>query len=85
MAHAMAQAIALGVGDPEVLRPAGRAARSAVLASLDEAAQLREVSAAVYASTVADHYLAVPRGFVVPWGQGPALLALVADFEPGRS
>lgn len=55
-----------------------RAARGAVLASLDSQAQLREVSAAVYASTEPSHYGRVPRGYVVPWGQGPALLALLA-------
>ena len=53
-------------------------ARSAILASLDDRGQLREVSAAVYASTEPTHYGRVPRGYVVPWGQGPALLALVA-------
>ncbi|KRC62584.1 hypothetical protein ASE14_01780 [Agromyces sp. Root81] len=78
MAYAMSEAVALGIGDAEVLRPASRRARDAVLCSLDADAQLRDVSAAVYASTVADHYLAVPRGYVVPWGQGPALLALVS-------
>ena len=79
MAHAMADALELGIGDPAVLAASARAARAAVLASLDADGQLREVSAAVYASTVADHYLAVPRGYVVPWGQGPALLALAAN------
>ncbi|WP_375385748.1 glycoside hydrolase family 88 protein [uncultured Microbacterium sp.] len=53
-------------------------ARQAILASLDDRGQLREVSAAVYASTEPTHYGRVPRGYVVPWGQGPALLALVA-------
>ncbi|WP_218869467.1 glycoside hydrolase family 88 protein [Microbacterium sp. AK009] len=81
MAHAMREAIALGVGDRTVLAGSAVAARSAVLASLDGNGQLREVSAAVYASTVPEHYAAVPRGYVVPWGQGPALLALVADAE----
>jgi unsaturated rhamnogalacturonyl hydrolase len=78
MAHAMADALELGIGDPAHLAASARAARDAVLASLDADGQLREVSAAVYASTVPDHYLAVPRGYVVPWGQGPALLALAA-------
>ena len=79
MAHAMAEAIEMGIGDPAVLGSAGAAAREAVLRSLDGDGQLREVSAAVYASTAPDHYAAVPRGYVVPWGQGPALLALVAQ------
>lgn len=78
MAHAMADAVGLGVGDAVLLSASSAAARAAVLASLDADAQLREVSAAVYASTVPEHYEAVPRGYVVPWGQGPALLALAS-------
>jgi unsaturated rhamnogalacturonyl hydrolase len=85
MAHAMHEAITLGIGDPQQLATSGRAAREAVLASLDELGQLREVSAAVYASTVPEHYAAVPRGYVVPWGQGPALLALLAHGPEGDS
>lgn len=79
MAHAMADAVGLGVGDAVLLSASSTAARAAILRSLDVDAQLREVSAAVYASTVPEHYAAVPRGYVVPWGQGPALLALVSD------
>lgn len=79
MAWAMSEAIRLGIGDAANLSTASRAARSAVVRSLDGAAQLREVSAAVYASTVPAHYAAVPRGYVVPWGQGPALLALLSE------
>ncbi|WP_164479069.1 glycoside hydrolase family 88 protein [Nakamurella antarctica] len=78
MVVALAQAVRMGVlQDVEVIEPMQRA-RKAVLASLDADAQLREVSAAVYASTEPSHYASVPRGFVVPWGQGPALLALLA-------
>ncbi|MFV0252985.1 MAG: glycoside hydrolase family 88 protein [Beutenbergiaceae bacterium] len=79
MAHAMHEAVRLGIGDVAVLTASARSARTAILRSLDADGQLREVSAAVYASTVPDHYLAVPRGYVVPWGQGPALLALLAS------
>jgi unsaturated rhamnogalacturonyl hydrolase len=85
MARAMHDAVFVGVGDARLLSPAGRAARDAVLASLDAEGQLREVSAAVYASTVPAHYAAVPRGYVVPWGQGPALLALLAHGPEGES
>ena len=56
-----------------------RRARAAVVASLDADANLGGVSAAVYASTEPSHYRHVPRGYVVPWGQGPAVLALVHD------
>lgn len=78
MAHAMREAIALGIGNRAMLSESAALARAAVVASLDEHGQLREVSAAVYASTIPDHYAAVPRGYVVPWGQGPALLALIS-------
>jgi unsaturated rhamnogalacturonyl hydrolase len=77
MVSAFARAMRLClVGGSEVAASARRA-RAAVMRSLDSAGQLREVSAAVYASTESAHYGKVPRGFVVPWGQGPALLALV--------
>lgn len=79
MAYAMHSAVKLGIGDGSVLIRSARMARDAVLESLDADGHLREVSAAVYASTVPSHYSAVPRGYVVPWGQGPALLALVSD------
>lgn len=77
MASAFARAMRGSVIDNSRVAQAARSARAAVMASLDETAQLREVSAAVYASTEPAHYGKVPRGFVVPWGQGPALLALV--------
>lgn len=77
-AWALHLALRLGVVDGEGAERALRSARAAVLASLDEQAQLREVSAAVYASTEPSHYWHVPRGYVVPWGQGPALLGLLA-------
>lgn len=87
MAWAIASARELGVvGASEDggawFERAQSAARRAVLESLDADAQLREVSAAVYASTEPEHYAHVPRGYVVPWGQGPALLALLAR-DPG--
>ncbi len=77
MASAFARASRMGIVTDVKLVEAGTRARDAVLSSLDQSAQLREVSAAVYASTAAAHYGKVPRGYVVPWGQGPALLAIV--------
>lgn len=56
-----------------------RSARTALKGSFDAAGNLCEVSAAVYASTVDEHYRHVPRGYVVPWGQGPALMAVWAS------
>lgn len=63
------------VEGPAVEDAAGRAAE-AVLAGIGPDGSLAEVSAAVMACTEPSHYAHVPRGFRVPWGQGPALLAL---------
>jgi unsaturated rhamnogalacturonyl hydrolase len=46
---------------------------------------LEGVSANVWACTVASHYHHVPRGVVVPWGQGPLLLAAAAMEEGGSA
>lgn len=82
MAAALARALRAGVIEGEAAMGSQGKARQAVLTSLDNAADLREVSAAVYASTEPGHYAHVPRGYVVPWGQGPAVLALLS--EPPR-
>lgn len=82
MAWAIASALRLGIVDGDVMHTAADAARAAVLRSLDADRQLREVSAAVYASTEPTHYGRVPRGYVVPWGQGPALLGLISSVGP---
>lgn len=39
------------------------------------------VSAAVWACTQPEHYCHVPTGFIVPWGEGPLLLALGARYR----
>ena len=85
MAYAMDLAVSSGIGDHRALTPVAQRARRAVLGSLDARGQLREVSAAVYASTVPSHYAAVPRGYVVPWGQGPALLAMTSGTRRGAT
>lgn len=43
------------------------------------------VSAAVNACTQISHYAHVPRGFVVPWGQGPLVLALAGRLSNGET
>ena len=83
MTYALSESCTLGLGDIDRYAGAALSARKAILQSLDAAGQLREVSAAVYASTVPEHYAAVPRGYVVPWGQGPALLALASNLGKG--
>ena len=54
--------------------PAGRA-HAAMEGALDSEGRLTGVSAAVMAALVEEHYWHVPRGRIVPWGQGPALAA----------
>jgi unsaturated rhamnogalacturonyl hydrolase len=78
MVSGFARAARLGVVDHGEVAPSITRATAALMAAFDDRAQLREVSAAVYCSTVDEHYHHVPRGYVVPWGQGPALLALWA-------
>lgn len=56
-------------------------AHEAVVAALSAEGRLLGVSAAVNASTVDGHYEHAPTGFVVPWGQGPALLCLLENVE----
>lgn len=43
---------------------------------VDDQGLLAGVSRAVMACTTSSHYAHVPRGFNVPWGQGPLVLAL---------
>jgi unsaturated rhamnogalacturonyl hydrolase len=81
MAEGFRRAVQLGVGSADQVGPAQERAREAVRCSLDERGTLRDVSAAVMACTVESHYSNVPRGFRVPWGQGPALLALTVHHE----
>lgn len=76
MAAGFFRAAGLGITTHPEMIEAARRATDAVVASLDENGGLREVSAAVMACTEPTHYEHVPRGFTVPWGQGPALLAL---------
>jgi unsaturated rhamnogalacturonyl hydrolase len=63
-----------GLLDRDAVRAAIKAWKEA-WSHVDERGVLLDVSAAVWASTEASHYWAVPKGFVVPWGQGPLLLA----------
>jgi len=71
---------ALGVLDDSYVEPAARA-RAALRAACDDNGVLTGVSAAVWASTLPAHYAHVPRGFLVPWGQGPLVLALAQAIE----
>jgi unsaturated rhamnogalacturonyl hydrolase len=82
MAAGFRRGIALDVLDEARFGPAADRAWDATWRAVDEDGLLTGVSAAVYSSTVPDHYLHVPRGFDVPWGQGPLLVAaLEAGFR----
>lgn len=65
----------LGLGDEDLQESAHRAL-SAVLGSTDENGRLWGASAVVWSSTSAKHYNHVPLDHMVPWSQGPLLLAL---------
>lgn len=77
MACGFRRAVRLGVVSADEVGEAADRAVAAVAAGIGADAVLAEVSAAVMACTEPSHYANVPRGFNVPWGQGPALLALV--------
>jgi unsaturated rhamnogalacturonyl hydrolase len=74
MAAGFAEGARTGLLGAEFLEPARRAWDYA-WSRVDESGTLTDVSAAVWASTASSHYVHVPRGFMVPWGQGPLLLA----------
>lgn len=76
MAAGMMRAMRLGIAVPDGVKEAADRALQAVIRALDPLGVLRDVSAAVMACTQLSHYFYTPRGFVVPWGQGPAVLAL---------
>jgi unsaturated rhamnogalacturonyl hydrolase len=76
MAFGLARALRMGLVTGSAVADCAGRAREAVLRSITTDGRLDKVSAAVMASTEASHYRHVPTGFLVPWGQGPAVLAL---------
>jgi unsaturated rhamnogalacturonyl hydrolase len=76
MATGFARAIKLGIVDEAIVKPAMINALAGVIADTDAAGELQNVTAAVMASTRKSHYEFTPRGFSVPWGQGPVALAI---------
>lgn len=78
MAGAFYRGIRLGLLPASEFRAAADKAYDAMLANLDADGNLQGVSAAVYASLTQEHYWHVPRGSIVPWGQGPVLTAALA-------
>jgi unsaturated rhamnogalacturonyl hydrolase len=78
MSSAFYRGIKLGILPASLFRPAADKAYDAMLRNLDVDGNLQGVSAAVYAALVQEHYWHVPRGYIVPWGQGPVLTAALA-------
>ncbi|MGA2528767.1 MAG: glycoside hydrolase family 88 protein [Acidimicrobiales bacterium] len=83
MAHGVARALSMGVVNGSAARKCAQRAFEAVRNAINTEGRLEKVSAAVMACTEASHYEHVPVGFLVPWGQGPAVLALVGAEESG--
>ena len=81
MAAGFARAIKLGIVEESVVKPAMIKALNGVIADANKAGELQNVTAAVMASTRKSHYEFTPRGFSVPWGQGPQALAIYDTFE----
>lgn len=77
MAVGLRQAADSGLVGAEARAAADRA-HAAAMRSSDDEGVLCGVSVAVWASTMESHYAHVPRGFTVPWGQGP-YVAMLAD------
>ena len=82
VAAGFARAVAEGLLGREYLEPA-RAAWVGTARTVGADGVLQGVSANVWACTAASHYAHVPLGAVVPWGQGPLLLA-AAEHWPGE-
>lgn len=82
MADGFLRAARLGVVSHDAVTEPARRALGAALASTSSDGALAGVSAAVNACTLPSHYAHVPRGFVVPWGQGPLAMALAEALDP---
>lgn len=82
MANAFSRGMRTGLLDDAFAEPAARAL-AAIRRDTDADGVLRGVSAAVWACTLPAHYANVPRDFLVPWGQGPLVLALAEAMRSG--
>ncbi|TAM71163.1 MAG: hypothetical protein EPN48_02900 [Microbacteriaceae bacterium] len=76
MATGFLRAIRHGIFTREELLEPATKALAATIDDLDEQGHLKNVTAAVFASTRPSHYVHTPRGFFVTWGQAPVALAL---------
>jgi unsaturated rhamnogalacturonyl hydrolase len=81
MAAGFWRAMRLGLISDSTVREAAEQALDAAMRDCDDQGRLTGVSRAVMACTRPSHYAHVPRGFNVPWGQGPLVLALCEALE----
>jgi len=77
MAIGFRRAAALGVVSWSEVEDAIGLAYHSLRHNISDEGILKDVSVAVWASTLTTHYYHVPKGEVVPWGQGPLVLALI--------
>lgn len=73
-AAGFARGVSKGFFGDEFLEPARRAWEH-TLSRVDRRGVLLDVSAAVWPCTDQSHYSHLPKGFIVPWGQGALLVA----------
>lgn len=83
-AAGFARGVKAGLLDASFAEPARQAWDSTML-NVDADGLLTDVSAAVRPSTHESSYRHVPKGFLVPWGQGPLLVAARAIGEFSRA
>jgi unsaturated rhamnogalacturonyl hydrolase len=69
-------AICRGWLEESAFRPVVESAMRFLLANVEPTGLLAGVSYETFPSTRAEHYRKMPRGAMVPWGQGPLLTAL---------
>jgi len=81
MAAGFFRAHKLSLVSGDAVIEAAQRALTSVMAQVDAQGLLSGVSRAVMACTRPSHYANVPRGFNVPWGQGPLVLALCEALE----
>jgi unsaturated rhamnogalacturonyl hydrolase len=76
MVSAMSRAILQGWAEPDFYSPVVESAMRFLLKHVRPNGLLEGVSYETFPSTQVEHYRRMPRGGVVPWGQGPLLAAL---------
>lgn len=78
MISAISRSLARDWIEPEVYLPVAESAMAFLIKHVRSDGVLEGVSYETFPSTRAEHYRRMPRGGIVPWGQGPLLSALWA-------